>query len=50
MCKHVVAAMYGIGMRFDENPFFFFRLRGIDIDRFSDGMLENKVEGILIHF
>ena len=47
MCKHVVAAMYGIGVRFDENPFFFFHLRGIDIDRFIDVMLENKVESML---
>ena len=24
MCKHVAAVMYAIGVRFDENPFFFF--------------------------
>ena len=24
MCKHVAAVMYGIGVRFDENPFYFF--------------------------
>jgi uncharacterized Zn finger protein len=47
MCKHVAAAMYGIGVRFDENPFFFFHLRGIDIDRFIDVTLENKVESML---
>lgn len=49
MCKHVAAVMYGIGVRFDENPFFFFKLRGIDIDRFIDTALENRVESMLSH-
>lgn len=43
MCKHVVAAMYGIGVRFDENPFFFFHLRGIDIDRFLNTSLSRAI-------
>jgi len=47
MCKHVAAAMYGIGVRFDENPFFFFQLRGIDVDRFIDVTLESRVESML---
>ena len=47
MCKHVAAAMYGIGVRFDENPFFFFNLRGIDVDRFIDVTLESRVESML---
>ena len=47
MCKQVAAAMYGIGVRFDENPFYFFHLRGIDVDRFIDVALENKVESML---
>lgn len=47
MCKHVAAVMYGIGIRFDENPFYFFRLRGIDVDRFIDVALENRVEMML---
>ncbi|HCI73655.1 MAG TPA: hypothetical protein DHV42_03835, partial [Lachnospiraceae bacterium] len=49
MCKHVAAAMYGIGVRFDENPFFFFNLRGIDVDRFIDVTLESRVESMLEH-
>ena len=49
MCKHVAAVMYGIGARVDENPFFFFQLRGIDVDRFIDVTLENKVESMLEH-
>ncbi len=47
MCKHVAAVMYAIGVRFDENPFYFFHLRGIDVDRFIDVALENKVESML---
>ncbi|MDO4554694.1 MAG: SWIM zinc finger family protein [Lachnospiraceae bacterium] len=47
MCKHVAAVMYGIGVRVDQNPFFFFELRGIDVDRFIDVTLENKVEAML---
>lgn len=47
MCKHVAAVMYGIGVRFDENPFFFFTLRGIDVDRFIGVALESRVEKML---
>src|SRR6266511_2073013 len=32
MCKHVAAALYGVGARFDEDPSLFFMLRGITID------------------
>ena len=49
MCKHVAAAMYGIGVRLDENPFYFFELRGIDVDRFIHVALENKVDSMLSH-
>lgn len=47
MCKHVAAVMYAIGVRVDENPFWFFRLRGIDVDRFINVTLANKVESML---
>ena len=47
MCKHVAAAMYGIGVRLDENPFYFFELRSIDADRFISVALESKVERML---
>lgn len=49
MCKHVAAVMYGIGLRLDENPFYFFELRGIDVDRFINVALETKVESMLSH-
>ncbi len=32
MCKHVAAALYGVGARLDDNPVLFFELRNINID------------------
>jgi len=47
MCKHVVAAMYGIGVRLDENPFYFFPMRGMDVDKLMDKAIGNKLESML---
>lgn len=47
LCKHVAAVLYGIGTRFDENPLLFFELRGIDVGRFVDVTLANRVESML---
>lgn len=47
MCKHVAAALYGIGVRLDEDPLLFFELRGINVDRFIDVTLASKVESML---
>ena len=47
MCKHVAAALYGIGARLDENPSLFFELRGIEIGRFIDAAIANRVELML---
>lgn len=47
MCKHVAAALYGIGVRLDENPLLFFELRGIEINRFIDVALASKVDMML---
>jgi uncharacterized Zn finger protein len=30
MCKHIAAALYGIGARLDQSPELLFRLRGVD--------------------
>jgi uncharacterized Zn finger protein len=30
MCKHVAAALYGVGARLDEKPALLFKLRGVD--------------------
>ena len=47
MCKHVAAVLYGIGAKFDENPLLFFELRGIDVGRFVDVAIENRIESML---
>lgn len=47
MCKHVAAALYGVGARLDENPALFFELRGIDMEKFIDVTLANRVEKML---
>ena len=47
MCKHVAAVLYGIAVKFDENPLLFFELRGIDVDRFVEVTLDNSVESML---
>lgn len=47
MCKHVAAALYGVGTRLDEDPTLFFVLRGIDMGRFLDVTLGNRVESML---
>lgn len=49
MCKHVSAALYGIGVKLDENPFLFFELRGIDANRFIDVAIQDHVETMLDH-
>ena len=47
MCKHVAAVLYGIGARLDENPSLFFELRGIEVGRFVDVAIANRVELML---
>ena len=47
LCKHVAAALYGVGARLDENPALFFQLRGINVEHFIDVTLANKVESML---
>lgn len=47
MCKHVAAVLYGIGSRFDEKPLLFFELRGIEVDRFVDITIANRIDSML---
>jgi uncharacterized Zn finger protein len=36
MCKHVVAVLYGVGVRFDEDAHLLFQLRGVDPNELLD--------------
>lgn len=47
MCKHVAAVLYGIGVRFDDDPTLFFRLRGIDPAVFIETAVQNRLESML---
>ena len=47
MCKHVAAALYGVGVRLDSNPLYFFQMRGIDIESFVDKVVAGKVQSML---
>ncbi len=47
MCKHVAAALYGIGARFDEDPTLFFMLRDIEFEDLIRKSLEQTVDNLL---
>ncbi len=40
MCKHVAAALYGVGSRLDEAPELLFILRGVDVDELAGAEVE----------
>jgi len=47
MCKHVAAAMYGIGVRLDTEPELLFKLRGVNLEELIavDTAIENLTGG-----
>jgi len=47
MCKHVAAALYGIGARFDEDPGLFFSLRGLDPQQLIGGVVQQHTDELL---
>ncbi len=47
MCKHVAAALYGVGARLDEDPLLFFTLRGLETIHFIDVVIANRIESML---
>lgn len=49
MCKHVAAVLYVIGTKLDENPFLFFELRGIDVNKLVDVTIKDHVDSLLEH-
>ena len=49
MCKHVAAVLYGIGTKLDENPFLFFELREIDVNKLVDVTIKDHVDSLLEH-
>ena len=47
MCKHVAAALYGIGARLDSDPMLFFELRDIDSKELVRKSVEQKLDTML---
>jgi len=47
MCKHVAAALYGVGARLDENPALFFVLRNINIEELISDAISKKSQTLL---
>ena len=47
MCKHVAAALYGIGTRLDENPLLFFTLRQADTNELVARAVQEKTGDLL---
>ncbi len=47
MCKHVAAALYGVGARFDEDPTLFFTLRDIPFEDLLKKSIEEKMGNML---
>ncbi len=43
MCKHVAAALYGVGARLDQQPELLFKLRGVDHEELIDADAEAAV-------
>lgn len=47
MCKHVSAVLYGVGVRFDEDPMMFFGLRGMEVDSLIKKSIDDRLENML---
>ena len=47
MCKHVAAALYGVGARLDQDPLLFFTMRDIDFSALLKKSVEEKIENML---
>ncbi|MDR0648347.1 MAG: SWIM zinc finger family protein [Synergistaceae bacterium] len=47
MCKHVAAALYGVGARLDQDPLLFFTMRDIDFSALLKKSVEEKIRNML---
>ena len=47
MCKHVAAALYGIGARLDEDPNLFFKLRKVDMHDLVSQAVQDKTKTLI---
>jgi uncharacterized Zn finger protein len=47
MCKHVAAALYGVGVRLDEDPTLFFKLRGVNVEALISETITKETKSLL---
>jgi len=47
MCKHVVAVLYGVGVKLDEDPLLFFKLRNINVEDLISDTIEKKSDKMI---
>ncbi|MDR1927198.1 MAG: hypothetical protein LBQ33_00995 [Oscillospiraceae bacterium] len=47
MCKHIAAALYGVGAKLDTDPLLFFSLRGIDPSELIKKSVDEKMKSLL---
>ncbi len=47
LCKHVAAALYGMGARLDTNPTLFFDMRNIEFTELIKKSIEDKMQSML---
>ncbi|MCL2774556.1 MAG: hypothetical protein FWD71_14600 [Oscillospiraceae bacterium] len=47
ICTHSVVALYGIGMRFDDDPLLFFKLRGIPFEKLLKKTVDEKISNMI---
>ena len=47
MCKHVAAALYGVGARLDDDPSLFFALRNVNIEDLISESISKKAQTLL---
>ncbi len=47
MCKHVAAALYGVGVKLDQDPKLFFKLRNAEMDDLITKALQDKAKRML---
>ncbi len=47
MCKHVAAALYGVGARLDDDPTLFFKLRAVNVEALISETITKQTASLL---
>ncbi|QGQ94205.1 hypothetical protein EHS13_04420 [Paenibacillus psychroresistens] len=47
MCKHLAAVLYGVGVRLDDDPTLFFKLRGVNVEALISETITKQTNALL---